>query len=131
MDGIVILALSAVVAALAVVVFRAVVRTRREIRRFDMLHRIARASDRGGTLEETLNAICEIIVPEIADLCTIDLIKGERVERIAARLGPGGSREAVEQLARPGALRFRQGLRGRRRKSRRRASIERMDEQGP
>ena len=37
------------------------------MRRFEVLNRIAHVSDRGGTLSESLDAICEILVPELAD----------------------------------------------------------------
>src|SRR4051812_6917543 len=72
---------------------------RRAMRRFEVLDRIAKVSDRGGTLRETLDSICEILVPEVADFCMIDLVRGDRVERIAVRVGPGGGQEAVDGLA--------------------------------
>ena len=84
---------------MAALLARAVVRIRRVRRRFDVLFRIAEVSDRGGTLSETLDATCAIIVPELADFCMIDLIKGGRVERIAVRVGPGGGQRTVEGLA--------------------------------
>ena len=71
----------------------------RATRRFEVLSRIAQVSDRGGSLQETLDSICEILVPEFADFCMIDLIKSDRVERIAVRVGPGGGQRAVEGLA--------------------------------
>jgi serine phosphatase RsbU (regulator of sigma subunit) len=99
LDGIVIAVLSIVVAVLGVLLAGSVTRMRRATRRFDVLNRIAEISDRGGTLRETLDATCSIIVPELADFCMIDLIKDERVERIAVRVGPGGGQKAVERLA--------------------------------
>lgn len=99
MDGIVIVALSAVLLGLAALLSLSLLRTRREMKRFDILNQIAHVTDRGGSLQETLDATCEIIVPAIADFCAIDLIRGGRVERIAARVGPGGSRATVERLA--------------------------------
>src|SRR3954469_2454664 len=72
---------------------------RRAMRRFEVLSRIAKVSDRGGTLSETLDAICEIIVPEVADFCMIDLARGDQIERIAVRVGPGGGQKAVDGLA--------------------------------
>ena len=70
------------------------------MRRFEVLHRIAQISDSGGgTLRETLDSVCEIIVPEIADFCVIDLIREGQVERIAVRVGPGGGERAVDGIA--------------------------------
>ena len=70
------------------------------MRRFEVLHRIAQISDSGGgTLRETLDSICEIIVPEIADFCVIDLIREGQVERIAVRVGPGGGERTVDGIA--------------------------------
>ncbi len=99
MDVIVIIVLSIALAALAVLLARAILRMRRAMRRFESLRRIAEVSDRGGTLPEVLDATCSIIVPELADFCAIDLIDGDRVERIAVRVGPGGGQRAVEGLA--------------------------------
>jgi serine phosphatase RsbU (regulator of sigma subunit) len=100
LGGIVILILSVALAAVAALLARSILRMSRAMRRFEVLNRIARISDRGGSLHETLDSICEIIVPEIADFCMIDLVKGDRVERIAVRVGPGGGQRAAEGLAR-------------------------------
>ena len=67
-------------------------------------HRIADVSDRGGSLRETLDAVCEIIVPELADFCMIDLIAADGVERVAVRVGPGGGEKAVQRPRRAPAL---------------------------
>jgi serine phosphatase RsbU (regulator of sigma subunit) len=99
LDGIVIAALSIATAALATLLARSLIRMRRATRRFEILHRIAEVSDLGGNLRETLDATCSIIVPELADICMIDLIKGDRIERIAVRVGPGGSEQIVNRLA--------------------------------
>ena len=94
-----IVVLSVALAALGALLVRSVLRMRRAMRRFEVLNRIAEVSDRGGTLSETLDATCAIIVPEIADFCMIDLIRDGRVERIAVRVGPGGGQKAVDGLA--------------------------------
>jgi serine phosphatase RsbU (regulator of sigma subunit) len=99
LEGIIILILSVALAAVAVLLGRSIVRMRRAMRRFEVLDRIAQVSDRGGTLPETLDSICEILVPEIADFCMIDLVREDRVERIAVRVGAGGGEKAVEGLA--------------------------------
>ncbi|HET7054482.1 MAG TPA: GAF domain-containing SpoIIE family protein phosphatase [Solirubrobacterales bacterium] len=53
-------------------------------RRFQILAEIAAVSDAGGSLEETFDAICAILVPQIADFCVIDVIGEDRVPRRAA-----------------------------------------------
>jgi serine phosphatase RsbU (regulator of sigma subunit) len=99
LDGIAILVLAALLAIAAGFLGVAVLRTRREMRRFEILHQIALISDRGGSLAETLDAICETIVPDLADVCAIDLIGPKGVRRAAVRVGPGGSEQAARELA--------------------------------
>jgi serine phosphatase RsbU (regulator of sigma subunit) len=99
LDGIVIGVLSVALAALVGLLTRSILRMRWAMRRFEVLNRIAEVSDSGGSLRETLDATCAILVPELADFCMIDLIKDDRVERIAVRVGPGGGQKAVEGLA--------------------------------
>lgn len=82
----------AVAVAVAAVVVGALsyVQVRRVNRRFQVLDDIARVADGGdGSLDETLQAIVGILVPEVADFCTIDLIEEGRVRRAAVRVdGP-------------------------------------------
>jgi serine phosphatase RsbU (regulator of sigma subunit)/ketosteroid isomerase-like protein len=80
--GAVLLVLAATVAVL-------LKRERRVQRRFQILADVAAVSDAGGSLEETFEAICDILVPGFADFCMIDLIADGRVERAAVRLAPG------------------------------------------
>lgn len=78
-------------AALLVILFT---RERKARRRFQILGEIAAVSDAGGSLEQTFDAICEILVPELADFCMIDVIGEDRIPRRAAvRVGPGGRPE--------------------------------------
>jgi serine phosphatase RsbU (regulator of sigma subunit) len=60
--------------------------------RFHILGEIAAVSDAGGTLEETIDAICEILVPEFADICMIDLIDEGVPRRAAVRVQGGDER---------------------------------------
>ncbi len=70
------------------------VRERKSRRRFDVLADIAAVSDAGGSLEQTLDQICAILVPQIADFCMIDVIDEKRVpHRVAVRVAPGGAPE--------------------------------------
>jgi serine phosphatase RsbU (regulator of sigma subunit) len=75
-------------------------RERKARRRFQILADIAAVSDAGGSLEQTFDAICAILVPELADFCMIDVIGEDRVPRRAAvRVGPGGKSEFERGLA--------------------------------
>jgi serine phosphatase RsbU (regulator of sigma subunit)/ketosteroid isomerase-like protein len=86
-DIAIVLAVGALAVSL-VVLFR---RERKARRRLQMLADIASASNPAYTLEETFDAICDILVPEFADFCMIDVIGEDRVPRRAAvRVGPGG-----------------------------------------
>ncbi len=86
-----------VILALLVVTAR---RERRARRRFQILADIAAVSDAGGSLEETFDAICAILVPQIADFCMIDVIDEDRVPRRAAvRVAPGGRPDLERALA--------------------------------
>ncbi len=72
-------------------------RERRVRRRFRVLADIATVSDAGGSLEETFDAICGILVPELADFCMIDVFDEDRVPRRAAlRVAPGAARKSSE-----------------------------------
>jgi serine phosphatase RsbU (regulator of sigma subunit) len=74
-------------------------RERRARRRFQILADIAAVSDAGGSLEETFDAICAILVPGMADFCMIDVIEEDRVPRRAVvRVAPSGSPEVERGL---------------------------------
>jgi serine phosphatase RsbU (regulator of sigma subunit) len=96
-DVIVALALVAV-AVIATISTRKV---RQVNRRFRMLDEISRVADLGSTLDETLEAIVGIIVPELGDICAIDVIEGDQVRRAALRVdGPGAEEIAARLLER-------------------------------
>jgi serine phosphatase RsbU (regulator of sigma subunit)/ketosteroid isomerase-like protein len=96
-DVVVALALVAV-AVVAVVSTRKV---RQVNRRFRLLDEISRAADEGRTLDETLETITEILVPELGDICAIDVIEEERVRRAALRAdGPDAAEIAARLKAR-------------------------------
>jgi serine phosphatase RsbU (regulator of sigma subunit)/ketosteroid isomerase-like protein len=99
MDSFVIAALVLVLAALVLALVRSFMGARRAVRRFRILAEIAEASDAGASLAETLDAICDILVPEFADFCMIDVIDDDGVERAAVRVGPGGSPDFERGLA--------------------------------
>jgi serine phosphatase RsbU (regulator of sigma subunit) len=84
----------AALAALLTLALLAVMARRERLarRRFQILADIAAVSEAGGTLEETLEAICAILVPQMGDFCMIDVIDEDRVPRRAAvRVAAGGA----------------------------------------
>jgi len=75
-------------------------RERRARQRFQILADIAAVSDAGAPLEETFDAICAILVPQIADFCMIDVLDENRVPRRAAvRVAAGAKPEFESGLA--------------------------------
>ncbi|HEX7059661.1 MAG TPA: SpoIIE family protein phosphatase [Solirubrobacterales bacterium] len=92
---VVVVSLAVLATALTVVI----VRERKVRQRFQILADIARISDAGGGLEETFDAICDVLVPEFADFCMIDLIGGGEAERVVVRVAPGGDPDAERGLA--------------------------------
>jgi serine phosphatase RsbU (regulator of sigma subunit)/ketosteroid isomerase-like protein len=98
------IALTLVVVA-AVVTILSLLRVRQVNRRFQILDDIAHVVDAGGELEETLNAITEILVPELCDVCAIDLVEGSTFRRVAVRAsGPDAAETEAKLAARPPAL---------------------------
>lgn len=74
-------------------------RARREAGRLRILDQIARVSDDAEDLEETLERVCDVLVPRIADFCMIDVISDGKVERAAVRVCERGGPEAQAGLA--------------------------------
>jgi len=81
------------------------VRERRARRRLQILGEIARVADGRGTLSETLNAITEIVVPELGDFCMIDVIEDKGVRRAAVAVaGPRAAELESGMSSRPPLL---------------------------
>jgi serine phosphatase RsbU (regulator of sigma subunit)/ketosteroid isomerase-like protein len=99
------IALVAVVVAVVVAAL-AYVQVRRVNQRFQVLDEIAQVVDGGGgSLEETLEEIAAILVPEVGDFCTIDLIEEGRVRRAAVGVeGPDAEAAEAGLSGRPPAL---------------------------
>jgi serine phosphatase RsbU (regulator of sigma subunit)/ketosteroid isomerase-like protein len=94
-----------VVLVAAVVTTLAVVQVRRVNRRFQVLDEITRVAEGGGSLEETLDKLAAVIVPELGDFCAIDLIEDGRVRRAATRVsGPDAEEIRAKLAARTPAL---------------------------
>jgi serine phosphatase RsbU (regulator of sigma subunit) len=98
MDGIVIAVLALALGVLGSLLAVSFARARRAARRFQILAEIAEVSDSGRSLAQTLEGICDILVPEVADFCMIDVMAEGRVERAAVRVGPGGGAGAQQRL---------------------------------
>jgi len=88
MDLIAIVALGAAVAALCSWLGFLLLRGRKLRRRFQVLADVASVSEAAGTLEETFEAICAIVVPELADFCMIDVIEDGDPRRVAVGIAP-------------------------------------------
>lgn len=86
-------------ATLAALLCLFLVRERRMRRRFQILADVASISDAGGGLEQTFDAICAILVPQLADFCMIDVIDKDRVpRRVVVRVAPGGDSNVEQGL---------------------------------
>jgi serine phosphatase RsbU (regulator of sigma subunit)/ketosteroid isomerase-like protein len=75
------------------------VRARKARRRLQILGEIAHVADGGRSLEETLDAIAAIVVPELGDFCMIDVIEDERVYRAAVAVAGAEAADLEAGLA--------------------------------
>jgi serine phosphatase RsbU (regulator of sigma subunit)/ketosteroid isomerase-like protein len=91
----------AVLALVGVVVTGAISmnRARQAARRFQLLAAVAGVADGGRSLEETLDAIADILVPEFGDFCMIDVIEDERIRRASVRVSGPNAKRVEEGLA--------------------------------
>ncbi len=105
MSGIAIAAVAIAFAALLALTGLFGARERKASRRLQLLGEIARVADGGRSLEETLEAITAIVVPELGDFCMIDVIEDDRVRRAAvAIVGPEATELEAGLAARPPLL---------------------------
>ncbi|HYG97312.1 MAG TPA: SpoIIE family protein phosphatase [Solirubrobacterales bacterium] len=88
-------ALAALVVAVVLAAL-SLIQVRRVNRRFQILDEVAKVATGGGSLEETLDAIAEVLVPELGDFCTIDVIEDGQVRRAAARVVGGPEPDVVQ-----------------------------------
>jgi hypothetical protein len=98
MDLIAIAALGVAVAALGAWLGFLLLRGRKLRRRFQVLADVAAVSEAAGTLEETFDAICAIVVPELADFCMIDVIEDGASRRVAVGVAPDAPAGVEEGL---------------------------------
>jgi serine phosphatase RsbU (regulator of sigma subunit) len=95
---IVIFAMSAALAALAVWLVLLLLQGRKAQQRFEVLGEVAAVSDAASSLEQTFEAICDILVPRLADFCMIDVIDEGHPQRVAVMVAPGGDPETERGL---------------------------------
>jgi len=100
MDLIAILVLAVALTAVCVWVATLLIDGRRARRRFDILGQVAAVSDGAGSLNETFDAICDIIVPAFADICAIDVVEDGAQRRVALRVASGAGPGVEEGLRR-------------------------------
>lgn len=75
-----------------------IVQGRRAQRRFTVLGEVAEVSDAAGSPQETFEAICDVLVPALADFCMIDVIENESVRRVGVRVAAGAGPDAEKGL---------------------------------
>lgn len=80
----------------AVVAAVSTAKVRQVNRRFRMLDEISGAADEGRSLDETLDTIAALVVPELGDICAIDVVEGNHVRR-AAVTASGPDADAIEE----------------------------------
>jgi serine phosphatase RsbU (regulator of sigma subunit) len=98
MDWIAISALAAALAALSGWLVVLVLRGRRAEQRFEILADLAHGSETADSLEATYEAICDVLVPELADFCMIDLFEDGVARRTAVGVGPGAQPDFERKL---------------------------------
>lgn len=99
MDWIIISALAIALVALCAWLAVVLARGRRAQWRFQILADVAAVSDAAGSLQETFDAICDILVPDFADFCAIDVIEEGAARRAAVRVAPGAEANVEPGLA--------------------------------
>jgi PAS domain S-box-containing protein len=72
---------------------------RRAARGLELLNEVAGAADGSVPLAATLDRITTLAVPELADLCMVDVISDDRVERVAVRAAEPRRSELESRIA--------------------------------
>src|SRR3954468_935181 len=95
-------------AGIAVSTARSRMRLSRDRVRFHLLSAAAEISDAAGTVQETIQRLSDLLVPELADVCVMDVVRDGVTERLAvAAHGPpaGEIRDGLLERARAAAER--------------------------
>ena len=86
------LTVCAAVTAIAVLAARNRTRTTRDRERFAVLSAAAEIADGTRSLQDTVLAFNDLVVPRVADICIVDAVSGGEMRRLAVRAaGPGGA----------------------------------------
>ena len=91
--------LVAAVAMLAVLAARSRARAGRGQARFAVLASVAEIADGTLSLQDTVAALNDIIVPQVADICIVDTVSGGVLQRFAVRAAEGTGAHTAEILA--------------------------------
>lgn len=98
-DYFVTLGLSGGLAAFGCYAAWVIAQNRRSARNLEILNQVAAAADGSSPLSSTLERITDINVPELADMCMIDVISTDRIERVAVRAAEPRRRELEPKIA--------------------------------
>ena len=93
------LVVCAALTAIAMLVARSRTRNERDRMRFAVLAAIADVADGTRSLDDTVAAIDDIVVPAVADVCIVDAISGGELRRLAVRAAGAGSDQVEAALA--------------------------------
>jgi serine phosphatase RsbU (regulator of sigma subunit) len=92
------IATAAVLVALAAWLAVRFAGARRVRSHFQMLGEVAEVTDTGGSLSETLDAICGVLIPQFADFGMVDVIENGRARRATACVAPGREPDLKRRL---------------------------------
>ena len=96
--------LVAAASVLAVLLSRSRAQVGRDRHRFAVLSSVAEIADGTRSLEETVENLNDIVVPDVADICIVDAMSAGELKRLAVRVaGPEGEAAAAAIAARPSA----------------------------
>jgi PAS domain S-box-containing protein len=83
--------LVATASVLAVLLARGRARVGRDRERFAVLSSVAEIADGTLSLEDTVQGLNDILVPEVADICIVDAVSGGKMQRLAVRAASAAS----------------------------------------
>jgi PAS domain S-box-containing protein len=90
--------------ALVALAARARARARTADERFALLAAMAEVADGALGVEETVGRITRLLVPRSADVCIVDVVRGDRVRRLGVRAHGAGAAGIEEVLRRRGPM---------------------------
>ncbi|HEX4363997.1 MAG TPA: SpoIIE family protein phosphatase [Solirubrobacteraceae bacterium] len=93
------IAVGCAMSALAVLIARNRLRIASDRERFAVLSAIAEVADGTRTLENTVAAINDVLVPTVADICIVDAVNGGDVRRLAVRAAGADNEQLTAMLA--------------------------------